>query len=508
MMKSLVCGNACAQILDALRESPHSNDHSAFLSKYQSPEIHITLVRSNPECADEIMCELSEDSAEPIVEVFERAGIVLDSVHDSDVINGLAKKEIKTADVVVCCVNAVEPDKLHLDAFCALYQDAFCRKKTLLAVVGLDTRLTGCEDPCNEYLDYRCDVEDILDGYGVHDISDSLYVLSVSAPAFFRSLSDAVDNEPLICSKYRAQAEILVNYVRGYLQKKHDARDSAQLDQEHLEKQRLTEAIRKEVSRANRRLAKVEKDAQSNLDHRFSAGKLKVKEIIALTENDMSDVLTGIVNDYLVSQEKNWPLIEKKLNGKKPSAHIGDKFSQAELKKSKKRAHLSDGMIQGGKKAVEIAEKTGRPVVVGKAFNWKKFHFEEKISKPGGKGTALHNALTKMFGKKAGPAAELIGKGAGAALKGLDVILLSVGLYRIWKDDCNDKENRQKREKLRQRLSALLSGFFSEIRSYIAEDRAERTKEVQNCCTIGNCENNDAALEAMLHELSRALAML
>ena len=524
-MKSFNCKKACLYASAALKKVQRNSEQIAqFLPTLPAQEqsiIHIALVLDDLACKGEAIDELMNDIGEPGGEILTCGELVFDPICKASVAKNKSLEELNTADVIICCEKAASLSSLSLDAFCDIYNGPSYKGKTLLVITGFDAQFRSCANLSEKYLDYRCDVEEILDTMGLHSCSDRIIILSKAASGYFTSLSDSIDQSPGVRKKCQGQAEVLSEYIKETLQKRRSACSDTHIEQERRKQDTLADLIHEECASTSRQLGSERKKALSKLEQRFSSNKLKVREILTRTETEVNNTIVDILNAYLSAQEKLCPMQGRNMLEAASVLRFGESINDEELKKRHVQAAISTNSVRnimrGGSKTVDTIGNAAKPVSVGKKFVFKQFRFVDKMSKVGGSETALNKGLSKVLGKHASTVSEKLGKAAigaqkltgselfGPAIQAIDGLRILISLPAEFH---NDDLNRQKKEELLQRMKTILKEYFASIQSLITGDTQLRVSELYNSYSMRDEDYEYAPLEKAVRELSQALAAL
>ena len=196
---------------------------------------------------------------------------------------------------------------------------------------------------------------------------------------------------------------------------------------------------------------------------------------------------------------------------------FGEKIAEDELKKhhstDRDASKAIQGAMNGGAKAVDTVAKAAKPVPVGKKIVWRKLRLEDKMSEIGGSGTALNNALEKVLGKNAPAVSQKVGGAAtrlqsvtgsklfGEIADGVSGTRLLLSLPGKFHDNAL---NHQKREELRKKVSALITGHFQTVMTYVKEDAKKRAREIERSYAVGGyCGEECAVFDDALIQIRR-----
>ena len=321
MMKSLVCKDICAQVLESLssiaRKSEKNNSWQAFFEGYQAihskDEIHIILIldgeTGGAETAGSIIGSPDiKDSS------FERSGFSIRAIPSTDLRAKSSAEALLSADAIVYCFG---PDSRIVsslpDGFVSTFRNPAYQGKIVFAIEGFDRLFEGSKDTVGDYYDYISDWEELFDALQ-QDFSEKLFVFS-SAVEEAERLAECVDNISAVRDKCLDESAYLESFITDSLEKLQRKRPDDQIRQEQVKKSELKELIAAESSRTCKNLGEILSAAQIKLEKRFSSKKRKARNIIMKAEDEIDNAVEQALREYHSAQKHIWesPMSDSKL---------------------------------------------------------------------------------------------------------------------------------------------------------------------------------------------------
>lgn len=424
----------------------------------------------------------------------------------------LAENEINNADRVIYCITAQQLfSQINIKKeFVAIVNQFDFENKVILAVTKFGLEATDDEDPVSTLIRITSDVDSVLEENGVMSdqydcciISAERYINGIRSQndelveaSYFRAFMDMIEKpddnntEFLTWKKCRHQGELIDKFISEIMdeissiysmEKKNDQIRIAKRKeiQEKIEaargeaihilkmKSSETKSFFYDMLYADRDID--ENEIKDKVERQFERCLTEVSSYIdkSLSQiNEVSFDILNINNDVSFKTETNK---KKQRSGLFKMFHNTEIFGKA-----------GDKLGAGVERINELA----KPVVVQNKRHL--FKEDEKImSEAGGKGTILHNILTKKFPKHGEQISAKLGKlsdkmarvGKYAFIVG-EVIDVTISIGSSVKEQCDENKNRQKRYFFRRDLLNEIMEIEKLIKKEIEDQFEKISKEV------------------------------